>query len=106
MRYPYLRMSKNKCSARLLSLSPKYILCCREASQHLQATMQHLHYRLLLTIIDKARQALARGVPLSIRRSYRALADHGGVPHTTLHHRAHGRPSLKDKADSQLYLTP
>jgi hypothetical protein len=68
--------------------------------------MQHLHYRLLLTIIDKARQALARGVPLSIRRSYRALADHGGVPHTTLHHRAHGRPSLKDKADSQLYLTP
>jgi hypothetical protein len=34
------------------------------------------------------------------------LFDHGGVPHTTLHHRAHGRPSLKDKADSQLYLTP
>jgi hypothetical protein len=106
MRHPHLGMSKNKCGARLLSLGPECVLCCREASRCLQATMQYLHCRLLLTIMDKARQALARGVPPGVRRSYRALADHGGVPHTTLHHRAHGRPSLKDKADSQLYLTP
>ncbi|KAF2843877.1 hypothetical protein T440DRAFT_437090, partial [Plenodomus tracheiphilus IPT5] len=39
--------------------------------------------------MDKARQALARGIPPGVRRSYRALADHGG-----------------DKAQSQQYLTP
>jgi hypothetical protein len=42
----------------------------------------------------------------SVRRSYRALADHSGVPHTTLHHRTLGRPSIEDKAQSQQYLIP
>jgi hypothetical protein len=56
--------------------------------------------------MDKARQVLALGVPPGVRRSYRALADHGRVPHTTLYHRALGRPSMKDKAQSQQYLTP
>ncbi|KAF2848319.1 hypothetical protein T440DRAFT_360017, partial [Plenodomus tracheiphilus IPT5] len=56
--------------------------------------------------MDKARQVLALGVPLGVRRSYRALADHGEVPHTTLYHRAHGRPSMKDKAQGQQYLKP
>jgi hypothetical protein len=54
----------------------------------------------------KARQVLALGVPPGVRRSYRTLADHGGVPRSTLHRRAHGGPSKEDKADSQLYLTP
>jgi hypothetical protein len=56
--------------------------------------------------MDKARQVLALGVPPGVRRSCRALADQGGVPHTTLHHRALGRPSMQDKAQSQQYLTP
>ncbi|KAF2844197.1 hypothetical protein T440DRAFT_35401 [Plenodomus tracheiphilus IPT5] len=56
--------------------------------------------------MDKARQVLAQGVPPGVRRSYRAMADHGGVPHTTLHHREKGRPSKEDKAEGQQYLTP
>ncbi|KAH5617491.1 hypothetical protein HBI23_255680 [Parastagonospora nodorum] len=56
--------------------------------------------------MDKARQVLGRGVPPGVRRSYRTLADHGGVPRSTLHRRDHGGPSDKDKADSQLYLKP
>ena len=39
-------------------------------------------------------------------KSYCALADHGGVPHSTLHRRAQGRRSLEQKAESQQYLTP
>jgi hypothetical protein len=34
------------------------------------------------------------------------LADHGGVARSTLHRRAHGGPSMQDKAQSQQYLTP
>ena len=56
--------------------------------------------------MDKVRQVLAQGVPPGVRRSYRTLADHGGVARSTLHHRAHGRPSMQDKAQSQQYLTP
>jgi hypothetical protein len=56
--------------------------------------------------MDKARQVLAQGVPPGMRRSYRTLADHGGVARSTLHRRDHGGPSDKDKADSQLYLKP
>jgi hypothetical protein len=41
-----------------------------------------------------------------VPKSYRALADHGNVPHSTLHHRARGRPSLEDKARGQQYLKP
>lgn len=56
--------------------------------------------------MDRASQVLAQGVPLGVPRSYRALADHRGVPRSTLHHRAHGRCSLEEKAKSQKYLTP
>jgi hypothetical protein len=56
--------------------------------------------------MDEARQALAQGVPPGVRPSYRALADHRKVPHTTLHHRAGGRRSIEEKAQSQQYLTP
>ncbi len=39
--------------------------------------------------------------------SYRALADHhGNVSHSTLHHRARGRPSREEKAQGQQYLKP
>jgi hypothetical protein len=52
--------------------------------------------------MDRASQVLAQGVP----KSYRALADHGDVPRSTLHHRARGRRSIEEKAQSQQYLTP
>jgi hypothetical protein len=48
--------------------------------------------------MDRASQVLAQGVPPGMPRSYRALADHGNVPHSTLHHRARGRPSMEEKA--------
>jgi hypothetical protein len=38
-----------------------------------------------------------------VPNSYRALADHGNVPRSTLYHRARGRHS-KEKAQSQQYL--
>jgi hypothetical protein len=56
--------------------------------------------------MDKASQVLAKGVPPGVPKSYRALADHGKVAHTTLYHRAHGRRSIEEKAQSQQYLTP
>ncbi|EMR88324.1 hypothetical protein BcDW1_3031 [Botrytis cinerea BcDW1] len=56
--------------------------------------------------MDKASQVLIRGVPPGVPRSYRALADHGNVPHSTLHHRARGRPSIEEKARGQQYLKP
>ncbi|KFA82005.1 hypothetical protein S40288_08005 [Stachybotrys chartarum IBT 40288] len=56
--------------------------------------------------MDRASQVLAQGVPPGVPRSYRALADHGNVPHSTLHHRARGRPSIEEKARGQQYLKP
>jgi hypothetical protein len=56
--------------------------------------------------MDKASQVLARGVPPSVPNSYRALADHGGVPRSTLNYRARGRGSIEAKAQSQQYLKP
>ena len=54
---------------------------------------------------DRATEALAEGVPPGTLTSFRALADHSEVPRTTLQHRARGRPSLKDKAQNQQYLS-
>jgi hypothetical protein len=51
--------------------------------------------------MDKASQVLAQGPPTGVPRSYRAIADHSGVPRSTLHHRAHGRRSIEEKAESQ-----
>ncbi|KAI5366971.1 hypothetical protein J4E82_010918 [Alternaria postmessia] len=56
--------------------------------------------------MDKASRALAQPVPPSLSDSYRARADRSGVPHTTLHHRARGRRSIEEKAQSQQYLAP
>ena len=57
-------------------------------------------------IIDRASQVLAQGVPPGVPESYRALADYGNVPRSTLHHRARGRPSIEAKAQGQQYLEP
>lgn len=56
--------------------------------------------------MDRASQVLAQGVPVTVPRSHRALADHGGVPRSTLHYRAHGRRSIEEKAQRQQYLSP
>ena len=39
-------------------------------------------------------------------RSYAALAEEGNVPRSTLYHRAYGRRSKEENAQSQQYLTP
>jgi hypothetical protein len=56
--------------------------------------------------MDRASQALAQGVPPGVPDSYRALADHGNVPRSTLHYRARRRPSIEEKAQGQQYLQP
>ncbi|KAM0703871.1 hypothetical protein Q7P35_008876 [Cladosporium inversicolor] len=56
--------------------------------------------------MDRASKALAQGLPSSVPRSYRALADHSNVPRSTLHDRARGQRSIEAKAQSQQYLTP
>ncbi|KAH8728359.1 hypothetical protein GQ44DRAFT_783986 [Phaeosphaeriaceae sp. PMI808] len=37
--------------------------------------------------MDKASRVLSQGLPSSVPVSYRALADHGNVPRSTLHSR-------------------
>lgn len=56
--------------------------------------------------MDRASQALAQGLPTSVPKSYRALADRSNVPCSTLHARARGQQSFEAKAQSQQYLTP
>jgi hypothetical protein len=56
--------------------------------------------------MDRASQVLAQGLPPDVRRTYAALAERGNIPLSTLHHRAHGRRSIEEKAQSQQYLTP
>jgi hypothetical protein len=51
-------------------------------------------------VIDKASCVLAQPVLLGLSSSYRARADRGEVPYTTLHHRACGRRSMEEKAQS------
>ena len=40
--------------------------------------------------MDKENRILAEPVPNGVPNSYRARADHYGVAHSTLHHRARG----------------
>jgi hypothetical protein len=56
--------------------------------------------------MDKASLVLAQPFLPGLSNSYRARADRGEVPHTTLHHRACGCRSIDEKAQSQQYLTP
>ena len=51
--------------------------------------------------MDRASRVLARGVPFGVPASYRALVDYGDVSHSTLYHRARGRPSIEEKAQGQ-----
>jgi hypothetical protein len=56
--------------------------------------------------MDRASQVLAQGLAFGVPRTYAALAEHGEVALFTLHHRARGRRSRKEKDQSQQYLTP
>jgi hypothetical protein len=56
--------------------------------------------------MDRASRVLADAAYTDETRSYRAQAERGGVPHTTLHHRHRGRASKETKAQRQQYLTP
>ena len=56
--------------------------------------------------MDRASQVLAQGVPPGVPKSYGALADRGNAPRSTLYHRARGRRSIEEKAQSQQYLIP
>ncbi|ORY16168.1 hypothetical protein BCR34DRAFT_639957 [Clohesyomyces aquaticus] len=56
--------------------------------------------------MDRASRVLAEGLPEGMPNTYAALAAHGDVPLSTLHHRARGRRSREAKAKSQQYLYP
>ena len=56
--------------------------------------------------MDKASQVLIQILPLEVLRTYAALAEQRDVPLITLHHRAHGRRSKGQKAQTQQYLIP
>lgn len=50
--------------------------------------------------MDRASQVLAQELPPGVRNTYRARAEHGDVPHTTLYYRARGRCSKAVKNQS------
>ena len=55
---------------------------------------------------DRASEALAEGLLPGEPRTYRTISRHRYVPLSTLHHRAQGRRSKEQKAQSQQYLAP
>jgi hypothetical protein len=55
---------------------------------------------------DRASEALAESPLPGEPRTYKALSKNKNVPLSTLHHRAQGRRSREEKAQSQQYLTP
>jgi hypothetical protein len=55
---------------------------------------------------DRASKALAEVFLPEEPRTYNTISKRSKVPPSTLHHRAHGRCSKEQKAQSQQYLTP
>jgi hypothetical protein len=76
----FLEASEARCSAPIVAMQPwppdasactlLPLLCCP------------------VVPMDKASQVLTQGLPPAVPTSYRALADHGEVPCSTLHARA------------------
>jgi hypothetical protein len=56
--------------------------------------------------MDQTNQALTQDLPLNVRGTCAARSDLSGVPLSTIWHRDHGRPSIKEKGKGQQYLTP
>ncbi|KFX85876.1 hypothetical protein V490_09347 [Pseudogymnoascus sp. VKM F-3557] len=55
---------------------------------------------------DRASRALAKGFLPGEPQVYDVISNREDVPLSTLNHRAHGRPSIEQKAQGQRYLTP
>jgi hypothetical protein len=84
------------------------LACLEAASSFLHPITNHHSKRTM----DKASQVLAQGVPAGMPKSFRALADHGDVPCTTLQPRTCKRSmhdyrpcsrTLKKKNDEETY---
>lgn len=71
---------------------------------NLVASLLHQHHR--CCAMDSASLVLSEGLDPSQANTYVALSKFSKVPYTTLWHRAHGRPSIDEKARDQQYLTP
>lgn len=56
--------------------------------------------------MDRASVVLSEGLDSSEPSTYTALSKCSNIPSTTLWYRAHGRPSIQEKAKRQQYLTP
>jgi hypothetical protein len=52
--------------------------------------------------MDRASQVLAQGMPPSMPKLYRILADyHGNISYSIFYHRTCGQPSREEKAQGQ-----
>ena len=56
--------------------------------------------------MDRASQVLALELPPGVPSTYAARVEHGKIALSILYHRARGRRSIEEKAQSQQYLTP
>ncbi len=65
----------------------------------------HALHIAMIANVDRASQILAQDLPPDVSRTWAALSERGDVPLTTLYYRAHGRPSIREKAQRQQYLT-
>jgi hypothetical protein len=97
----FLEASTARCSASPLQRANAVCAVWRYVTVSTAASTLRLR-----DLMDKASQVLAQGLPPAVPASYRALADHGEVPRSTLHARAQGRRSMEEKAESQQYLSP
>jgi hypothetical protein len=80
----FLEASEATCSALTVAMRPWPPTPFANASP---CTFAPLLFCPVVTM-DKASQVLAQGLPSAVTTSYRALADHGEVPRSTLHARA------------------
>jgi hypothetical protein len=104
-----LRCSNNSLSA--ISYAPKVLsLACRffarspSLSCILLPWLFHQHH--CDCTMDSASAVLSESLDPAEANTLVALSKSSKIPYTTLWHRAHGRPSLQDKARGQQYLTP
>ena len=54
--------------------------------------------------MDRDSQVLVQDLPPHVSSTWAALSERYGVSLTTLYHRAHWQPSMKEKAQGQQYL--
>ena len=59
----------------------------------------------MIANMDRASQVLAQGFPPDVPKTWAVLSERGDVPLTTRYYCVHGRPSAREKAQRQQYLT-